>query len=139
MNRPLLIRKTDELSDVDACEAIVRQLAGQDPPYGSTDLRNAATLMHMRQADHRVDEHSTAPCRASAVRLGSTLWSEQGGISAAQRHHCDARYMANMWRNRSSAGLENVLNFVDAVVGFAALTTTLQDDSPTQRLDPVSW
>ena len=35
MNRLLRIRQTDKLSDLAACEAIVDQLAGQDPPYGS--------------------------------------------------------------------------------------------------------
>ena len=34
MNRPLLNRMADQLCDA-ACEAIVRPLAGQDPPYGS--------------------------------------------------------------------------------------------------------
>lgn len=33
-NLVIRTRKADELSDVAACEAIVGQLAGQDPPYG---------------------------------------------------------------------------------------------------------
>ena len=35
MNLPLRTRKTEELSDVAACDAIVDQSADQDPLYGS--------------------------------------------------------------------------------------------------------
>ena len=39
-NLVIRTRKADELSDVAACEAIVGQLAGQDPPYGSKAARS---------------------------------------------------------------------------------------------------
>jgi hypothetical protein len=38
-NLVIRTRKADELSDVAACEAIVGQLAGQDPPCGSKAAR----------------------------------------------------------------------------------------------------